>query len=202
MPDDAHYFIREYSDRPYYWFVAYDTNEEFETSQTRSDVFRVAYVMPMDLVPDNEMQYWRDYYFYAPCIGVHPKKYDTASDMYNDYSQYEAAPFYFLNGGLIADYTGHYFDGKINRYPKESYRNLEYGFFGPGRDLFEENRYGNVIDGYHSMGYGITTWKPMIGSAIRTRQTSKYYNADLYMTINGASAWCGNDITEDGFFDD
>lgn len=202
MANDAPYYIRKYYDDRLYWQVLYDTNDEYQTMKARNDGFRVSYVVPWDTVPDSSGQTWTQYYFYAPCKGVHPKEYDPDSALYNDYSQYESAPFYFVNGGLIGDYTTHSFDGKIQRYPKESYRSLEYGFFGPGRDLFEENRYGNVIDGYHSMGYGITTWKPMIGSAIRTRQTSKYYNADLYMTINGASAWCGNDITEDGFFDD
>jgi hypothetical protein len=159
-------------------------------------------VIPWSLVPDDGRQNWQQYYFYAPFQGVHQKDYDPSSVLYSDFSQYESAPFYFVNGGLVGDYTTHDFDGEIRRYPNESYRILEYSFYPPGRDLFSANSGGGVGEAHHIMKYAITTWRPMIGSSIRIRQSEKYYSGRFYMTINGASSWCGNDITSDGFFTD
>ena len=101
---------------------------------------------------------------------------------------------------MVADYTETSIDGEIVRYPNESYRSVYYRFYGPGRDLFSENVNGDLVNVYHQMGFKITTWKPMIGSSIRTRQTEKYYDSQLYMTINGASVWTGCDMTPSGYF--
>ena len=66
--------------------------------------------------------------------------------------------------------------------------------------MFEENINGDLVNGHHEMQYALSTWRPLVGSAIKVRQLKKYYTGQLYMTINGASAWCGNDITKSGFF--
>jgi hypothetical protein len=73
--------------------------------------------------------------------------------------------------------------------------------YGPGRDLFYENRNGKVIDVNHRMGYWITTWKNLL-QKIKTEQESQYYEGQLYMTINGSSCWIGGDESQYGYFTD
>ena len=129
--------------------------------------------------------------------GIHPSTRDPESSMYKDYSQYEKAPFYFVNGGLTEYETRFSVPTKIVRYPNKTTRSVEFCFLGCGRDLFRGNT-GN-LDPYHRMKMSIATWKPMIGSRINTQQQERTYTAQLYMTINGASCWCGNDLSEYGY---
>ena len=72
-------------------------------------------------------------------------------------------------------------------------------FYGPGRDLFFENKEGRAIDNSHKMAYWITTWKNLLNN-VKSRQESQYYSGKLYMTINGASSWMGADTSEKGYF--
>ena len=200
MADDAQYYMKFITSPSTFVQMYYSDNDEMYDSWVRWDGFKTSYVMPASLVPDEYNQNSGQYYFYAPYEGLVSKGYDSASNHGEDFSEYEGCPFYFVNGGLVADYSETGMDGEIVRYPNESQRGFYYRFYGPGRDLFSENRNGDLVNVYHHMVFKITTWKPMIGSSIRTRQTEKHYDAQLYMTINGASVWTGCDMTPSGYF--
>lgn len=200
MTNDAQYYMKLTTSSSTSIQLYYNSNDEIYNSKVRWDGFKVSCVMPASLVPDEYNQNSGQYYFYAPYEGLFSKGYDSSSNHGEDFSEYEGCPFYFVNGGMVADYTETSIDGEIVRYPNESYRSVYYRFYGPGRDLFSENVNGDRVNVYHQMGFKITTWKPMIGSSIRTRQTEKYYDSQLYMTINGASVWTGCDMTPSGYF--
>jgi hypothetical protein len=109
-------------------------------------------------------------------------------------------PFYFVNGCLQCYRTELSAKPMVN-YPDKRWRGTCVYMYGPGRDLFYENRNGKVIDVNHRMGYWITTWKNLL-QKIKTEQESQYYEGQLYMTINGSSCWIGGDESQYGYFTD
>ena len=139
-------------------------------------------------------------YLFGLYKGVHAGDVDKSSPMYKDFAQYEKVPFYVVNGGLVEYSTNLMFTGDLPRWPNEVVRGMEYDFLSCGRDLFPENSHGSVVARHHKMGMKVATWKQAIGSKVRTSLKSRYYTAQLYMTVNGASCWCGNDLSEDGYY--
>lgn len=139
-------------------------------------------------------------YLFGLYKGVHAGDIDKSSPMYADFTPYEKMPFYVVNGGLVEYSTNLMFTGNLPRWPDEVVRGLEYDFLSCGRDLFSENSDGSVVARHHKMGMKVATWKQAIGSKVRTSLKSRYYTAQLYMTVNGASCWCGSDLTEDGYY--
>lgn len=107
-------------------------------------------------------------------------------------------PFYFVNGCLQCCRT-ELSANPLVKYPDERWRGSYVYFYGPGRDLFFENKEGREIDNSHKMAYWITTWKNLLNN-VKSRQESQYYSGKLYMTINGASSWMGADTSEKGYF--
>ena len=107
-------------------------------------------------------------------------------------------PFYFVNGCLQC-YRTEVGAKELVKYPDKRWRGACVYFYGPGRDLFYENRDGLVIDSNHRMGYWITTWKNLVNK-VKSHQESQYYSGQLYMTINGSSCWIGGDDSQQGYF--
>ena len=107
-------------------------------------------------------------------------------------------PFYFMNSGLDSYLVDVYFNRELLTYPKENSSYIDVRFLAPGRDLFDEIK--NVEEyKMHRMYYKVTRWKNLVGK-IKTKQNSKYYKGNLYMTINGASSWVGACTYEAGYF--
>ena len=107
-------------------------------------------------------------------------------------------PFYFVNGCLQC-YRTELSANPLVMYPDERWRGSYVYFYGPGRDLFFENRGGAIVDSNHKMAYWMTTWRNLLNK-VKSRQESQYYSGKLYMTINGASSWMGADASENGYF--
>lgn len=106
--------------------------------------------------------------------------------------------FYFLNACMqIKDVYVSY--AAMVKYPNEAIRGADAVFWGAGRDLFAENADGTLMDNDHTMSFWIATWKNLLGK-IKSRQESKRYSGQLYMTINGCSCWPGADASEYGCF--
>lgn len=110
----------------------------------------------------------------------------------------EIVPFYFVNACLQC-YRTEMTAKALVKYPDKRWRGACVYFYGPGRDLFFENKDGTLIDNVHMMGFWITTWKNLANN-VKSQQESQYYSGDLYMTINGASSWMGANASENGYF--
>lgn len=196
--DDSPYYITWLSGnstitRPY----NYDDGKSYGSASYNG--LREAWITSADRSSDFPDDYASSYLF-GLYRGVHSNSYDGMGQMYENWAQYGQAPFYFLNGGLVGCGTSLAFPGELPRWPNEVTRGLEYDFLACGRDLFSENEDGSVVGRHHKMGMKISTWRQAIGKKVRTSLKSRFYDAQLYMTINGASCWCGNDITEAGYF--
>ena len=134
---------------------------------------------------------------HIPTVGVY--KHDDHGFQKQNESQYASAPFYFVNAGLTAFYTMSTFHYKKETDSDKGWNGFNMKMYGPGRDLFFENRTGTALNNVHEMMYWITRWKTVLGKT-RTKQQSQSYSGQLYMTINGASAWTGCDTSEYGYF--
>ena len=111
---------------------------------------------------------------------------------------HEVCPFYFINAGMNAHSMEVSFDCEMVKYPDESVSSIDVKFRAPGRDLFEEKR-GEEAFCEHRMCYKVSVWKNLLGKT-KSKQNSKYYQGQLFMTINGASSWVGADTSADGYF--
>lgn len=108
--------------------------------------------------------------------------------------------FYFLNGGLThINHTIRWEEMVV--YPKEANRGADVYYYGPGRDLFFENKNGNLIDNEHCESIWISTWKNLLGR-VKTEQRCCTYEGQLYMTINGCSNWPGSSKEANGYYSD
>jgi hypothetical protein len=134
---------------------------------------------------------------HIPTVGVY-KRDDHGFQKQNE-SKYASAPFYFVNAGLTAFYTLSTYHYKKETDSDKGWNGYNVKMYGPGRDLFSENRTGTAVNNIHEMMYWITRWKTVLGKT-RTKQQSQSYTGQLYMTINGASAWTGCDTSENGYF--
>ena len=111
---------------------------------------------------------------------------------------HEICPFYFLNAGMNSHSVDVSFDCGMVKYPNESVSSIDVRFRAPGRDLFEEKR-GFDVFCKHQMFYKVSVWENLLGKT-KSRQNSKFYKGQFFMTINGASSWVGADTSVDGYF--
>ena len=125
--------------------------------------------------------------------------YDDHGFQKENEEKYSAVPFYFVNAGLTLFYTHSEFHYKRVTWPSEDKNGFEFRMYGPGRDLFSENRTGGALNNVHQMSYWMLRWKNLVGKT-QTEQSSQSYSGQLYMTINSASAWTGCDTSEYGYF--
>lgn len=134
---------------------------------------------------------------HIPAVGAY--KHDDHGFQKQNENQYASVPFYFVNAGLTAFYTMSTFHYKKETDSDKGWNGFNVKMYGPGRDLFFDNRTGTALNNVHEMIYWITRWKTILGKT-RTKQQSQSYSGQLYMTINGSSAWTGCDTSEYGYF--
>ena len=108
--------------------------------------------------------------------------------------------FYILNGGMeaikiIAT------NPEMVKYPKKAVMGFDAYFYGPGRDLFFENKNQEFYSHTHILGYWINIWKNL-ANKIKTQHKLKGYSGHCYMTINNYVLWEGRDTSSDGYFTD
>ena len=108
--------------------------------------------------------------------------------------------FYILNGGMAYKQVTMQEDAMV-KYPKKAWRGVDVYLYGPGRDLFFENRTGGAIDNVHHMRFRYTTWKNLLGK-LKSQQEEQKYEGQLYMTINGMTSWPGGTNEPLGYFSD
>lgn len=115
-------------------------------------------------------------------------------------SKHEHCPFYFVNGGMESKYVDVWFDRRPPKYNNDRTSRIDVRFYPPGRDLFVEVL-GDDERSEHQMFCQLTSWKNFWGK-IKTRQDSRFYSDEFYMTINGASSWVGGDKSRYGYVTD
>lgn len=115
-------------------------------------------------------------------------------------SKHEHCPFYFVNGGMESKYVDVWFDRRPPKYNNDRTSRIDVRFYPPGRDLFVEVL-GDDERSEHQMFCQLTSWKNFWGK-VKTRQDSRFYSAEFYMTINGASSWVGGDKSRYGYVTD
>lgn len=178
MPDDGECDFMYYDKSISSWFPLHNDEVEYDG------------FLPVRIMGNSEV-YFRNTF---------PKTAESAEvgDGMNSRICNKVVPFYFVNACLQC-YRTEMTANALVKYPDQRWRGACVYFYGPGRDLFFENRDGLAIDNTHRMGYWITTWTNLLGK-VKSRQESQYYSGKLYMTINGASSWMGADASEDGYF--
>lgn len=180
MPDDGECNFMYYDKSIGSWFPL------------QNDVMEYDGFLPVRIMGGSEV-YFRNTY---------PKAIESTDlgDGINSRACNKMVPFYFVNGCLQC-YKTELSANALVKYPDERWRGSYVYFYGPGRDLFSDNRDGSLVDGRHRMAYWITTWKNLVNN-VKSKQESQYYSGKLYMTINGASSWMGANATENGYFAD
>lgn len=135
-----------------------------------------------------------DMYFYADADskGVGKSRFISNSS-YND------CPFYVVNAGLTSKYFEVHLNKTLVSYPDRNSSHVDVRLYGSGRDLFFENRRGELIENDHRMYYKVSRWKDTSGM-VNIVQDASYYLGWMYMTVNGASSWTGCDESEYGYF--
>ena len=139
--------------------------------------------------PDNS-----DVYFYTDADGR-----GVGKSKFVWHENYDACPFYVVNGGLTVKYFEVMMNKTLVEYPDKNSSYVKVLFYGSGRDLSKENGTGQIIDNTHWLCYKVSRWKDQAGK-VRVLQDESYYRGLLYMTVNGASSWTGCDESEYGFF--
>ena len=178
MPDDGACSFMYYDRSVGTWFPLQD------------DVIEYDGFLPVRIVGGSEV-YFRNTF---------PKAAESTEvgDGINSRDCNKMVPFYFVNGCLQCCRT-ELSANPLVKYPDERWRGSYVYFYGPGRDLFFENKEGRAIDNSHKMAYWITTWKNLLNN-VKSHQESQYYSGKFYMTINGASSWMGADTSKKGYF--
>ena len=178
MPDDGECKFSYYDESINDWFPLLD-------SEVAYDGF-----LPVQIIGDSRV-YFRDNYPNA-------SKSTMLGDGINARDCDEPVPFYIVNACLQC-YKTEMRALPLVKYPDKRWRGAYVHFYGPGRDLFADNRKGELIDNNHKMAFWITTWKNLLNN-VKSQQESQYYSGQLYMTVNGASSWMGADKSKYGFF--
>ena len=143
-----------------------------------------------------------------PSIAGKMADYGVNKGNYNLFTEREkiTAPFYFVNGGQTSYYFYAYDTNELKNWNnKHEKLKIEIKFYGPGRDLFEENNINNdstkEVYKTHTMKFSITAWHNIVGNPKSTLKENSY-EGNAYMTINGCSSWPGADETVNGFYPD
>lgn len=132
-------------------------------------------------------------YGYAKVTGCNEISFDSANS-----SLYEALPFYIVNASMRCQNTIVIPTGSIGNWNNKTTRGVIMEFLAPGRDLFAETESVPVeANRRHTLEFMIEIWKNFFGK-VQTHQYSRHYTGGSYMTVNGASAWVGGDISDYG----
>lgn len=178
------------------WSSDDDYKTTFSTTQTISTGFRYA--------DPKAYRNSKVFFQFKDSLGVHVptvKGFRHADHGFQkkNAEKYSACPFYFVNGGQTLCYAHLAWNHASVIYPDEENNGFTLKLYGPGRDLFDENRNGEAQNNIHEMKYWVARYENWVGT-MKTRQVSQSYKGQFYMTINGASSWTGCDTSEFGCF--